>query len=184
MNSYVSKNVSHRVLAAVLALGFGLGLGTPSIAAAGTSDNEVTGRVKEQLAGVNSLKGADIGVKSVDGVVTLSGTVRDSAAKSMAVASAVNVEGVRVVDDELKTAPVQKKAADPVPGKSIPRHSDRDDKITSEVRVLLAESLPGHYKVDVKTTAGVVHLRGELKDRDAIERIRGLVAQMDGVKNV
>ena len=64
------------------------------------------------------------------------------------------------------------------------RQPARDERITLDVRQALAESLPSHYKVDVKTTDGVVYLRGDLKDQDAIAFVKGRVEQVDGVKSV
>lgn len=186
MNRYLSDNAPLRTLLAVATLAFSLGLGKPVIAAGSSSDNGITARVKENLAGVERLKGDDIGVKTVNGVVTLSGTVRDPHAKFAAAQAAISVEGVRVLDDELKTAPVPRKVAmaDPKPGKPMPRHSARDDKITANVRQLLAYSLPSRYKVDVVTSDGVVYLSGDLQSRDAVTRVSTLVAQVNGVKSV
>lgn len=186
MNRYLPDKALSRALLTVAALAFGLGLGKPGIAAGSSSDNGITARVKENLAGVERLKGDDIGVKTVNGVVTLSGTVRDPHAKFAAVQAAISVEGVRVLDDELKTAPVQRKVAmvDSRSGKPMPRHSARDDKITANVQQLLADSLPSRYKVGVVTTNGVVYLSGDLQSRDAIARVSTLVAQVNGVKSV
>ncbi|HEU5398722.1 MAG TPA: BON domain-containing protein [Gammaproteobacteria bacterium] len=186
MNRYLSDKAPLRALLAVAAFAFGLGLAMPCIAAESSSDNRITAQVKENLAGMERLKGDEIGVKTVNGVVTLSGTVRDPHAKFAAVQAAISVEGVRVLDDELKTAPVRRKVAmaDPKPEKPMPRHSARDDKITANVQQLLADSLPSRYKVDVVTTNGVVYLSGDLQSRDAIARVSTLVAQVNGVKSV
>ena len=196
MNRYLSKQTSLRALLATAAASFWLGLAMPAMArdaapvqvtaATIASDNGVTARVKESLAGVQSLKGAGIGVKTVDGVVTLSGTVKDPHAKFAAVQAAISVEGVRVLDDELKTAAERSRVAmaDPKPAKAPVRHSARDEKITANVQQLLAESLPSRYKVDVVTTNGVVYLSGDVQSPDAITRVSNLVAQVDGVKSV
>lgn len=97
-----SKRISLRALLAVAVLGLGLGLAMPAIAG-DLSDSQVTVKVKAALATVKSIKGANIGVKTVDGVVTLSGTVSDPHAKFAAVAAVVDLEGVRILDDRLKT---------------------------------------------------------------------------------
>lgn len=184
MDSHLSKRAPLRALLAMAALSLGLVL--PGIAAGDTnpSDSQVTARVKEALAAVGSLKGANIGVKTADGVVTLSGTVSDPHAKFAAVAAVIKVEGVRILDDELKTPSELQKPAGTGAAKPAVWRPVRDDKITTDVKQVLASSLPNRYKLDVKTTDGVVHLRGDLKDQDAIARIKGLVAQVDGVKRV
>lgn len=196
MNRYLSKNASLRALLAMAGASFWLGLAMPAIArdaapvqvtaATIASDNGVTARVKQSLAGVESLKGDTIGVKTVDGVVTLSGTVKDPHAKFAAVQAAISVEGVRVLDDELKMPTERSRVAmaDPKPAKPPVRHSARDEKITANVQQLLAESLPSRYKVDVVTANGVVYLSGDVQSRDAITRVSTLVAQVDGVKSV
>lgn len=112
MNDYRSKLMSLRTLLAVTVLGLGLGLSTPGIAAGNLSDSQVTTRVKAALANVKSLKGANISVKTVDGVVTLSGTVSDPHAKFAAVAAVVDLEGVRILDDQLKTETDHNQVAD------------------------------------------------------------------------
>ncbi|HEV2332928.1 MAG TPA: BON domain-containing protein [Gammaproteobacteria bacterium] len=196
MNRYLSKKTSLCALLAMAGAGFCLGLAMPAVArdaaptqvthATTASDNGVTARVKESLAGVQSLKGDSIGVKTVDGVVTLSGTVKDPHAKFAAVQAAVSVEGVRVLDDELKTPAERSRVAmaDPKSAKAPVRHSASDEKITVNVRQLLAENLPSRYKVDVVTSNGVVYLSGDVQSQEAISRVSALVAQVDGVKSV
>lgn len=196
MNQYLTKKASLRVLLAISGASIWLGLAMPGLAGnpapsqaaavSSASDNGVTAKVRENLAGVESLKGSSIGVKTVDGVVTVSGTVKDPHAKFAAVQAAISVEGVRVLDDELKTASVQRKVAmaDPKPAKAPVRHSARDQRITADVQQVLAVSLPSRYKVDVMTSNGVVYLSGDVQSRDAIDRVTNLVAQVDGVKSV
>src|SRR5690348_1713821 len=101
----------------VLAAGLAAGLagGMPAIAAdiaatpqehatTAVSDKEITAKVKQRLAATASLRNAAIGVTTVNGVVTLTGTVSDPHAKFAAAALTIQVEGVRVLEDELKTA--------------------------------------------------------------------------------
>jgi len=190
MSRYLSGNTRLRALAAVIGIAFGAVLVAPVYAArsdapaqAASSDSQITARVKEQLAGVPSLKGANVDVKTDDGVVTLSGAVKDRYAKSAATTAALTVEGVRILDDELKITSAPKKVADPRVGKAANRSAE-DDRITADVRQLLAQSIPKRYKVDARTEHGVVYLSGDVMDGAAVERLRGMVAQVDGVKNV
>jgi hyperosmotically inducible periplasmic protein len=189
MKKHLSKQASLRALLAMAALSVGLGLAMPGSAAAddSVSDSQITAQVKQQIAGEPTLKGADIDVKTVKGVVTLSGTVSDPHAKFAAAAAAIRVQGVLTLNDDLKLASERQKVASvssPSPARPAMRHSARDERITLDVRQVLAESLPNHYKVDVKTTDGVVYLRGDLKDQDAIAFVKGRVEQVDGVKSV
>jgi hyperosmotically inducible protein len=189
MNKHLSKKASLRALLAMVALSLGLGLSIPGSAAMdnGVSDSQITAQVKQQIAGEPTLKGADIDVKTVKGVVTLSGTVSDPHAKFAAAAAAIRVQGVLTLNDDLKVASDRQTvalASAPSPARSAMRHSARDARITLGVQQVLAESLARPYKVDVKTTDGVVHLRGDLKDRDAIAFVKERVQQVDGVKSV
>ena len=113
MSRYLSKRASRRALPAMAALVLALGLAMPGTATSDprVSDSQVTARVKQAIAGVASLKGFKIGVKTVDGVVTLSGAVNDYHAKFAAVTAALKVEGVRILDDKLQT-PAERQTAD------------------------------------------------------------------------
>ena len=189
MKQHLSKKAWHRALLAVAALSLGLGFAISGSAATdeGVSDSQITAQVKQQMAGEPLLKGADITVQTANRVVTLSGTVSDPHAKFAAAAAAIRVPGVLVLNDDLKVASDRQKVALASPASSVKpatRHSPRDEKITLDVRQVLAESLAKPYKVDVKTTDGVVHLRGDLKDQDAIAFVKGRVEQVDGVKSV
>ena len=63
-------------------------------------DRAITERVVAVLAGDHRLQGEQIGVTTVDGVVTLSGHVRSPARVYRAVELARQVSGVRAVRDE------------------------------------------------------------------------------------
>ena len=71
-----------------------------------------------------------------------------------------------------------------VPANVAMTHDVSDSQITTDVKTLLAERIPAHYKVDVTTTGGVVFLKGNLADQAMIERVRGMVLKVDGVKSV
>lgn len=198
MKRYLSNKALRGALLAVAGLALGLGLDTQVMAAsadtqAETQDNgvvtaitdkDVTAKVKQRLAAAPALKEADISVTTVKGVVTLSGTVSDAHAKFAAAALAVQVPGVRILDDELKMAPDPRPSDDARAGKPALYRSIPDSRITADVRQLLAQSLPKRYQVAARTDHGVVYLSGELVDGNAIERIRGMVQKVDGVKSV
>lgn len=148
------------------------------------TDKDVTAKVKQRLAASESLKEADIRVTTAKGVVTMSGTVSDPHAKFAAAALAIQVPGVRILDDELKTVSDPKPGVEARAGKPALYRSIPDSRITADVRQLLAQSLPKRYQVAARTDHGVVYLSGEVMDGAAIERLRGMVAQVDGVKKV
>lgn len=66
------------------------------------SDAAVTTKVKAQLATTSGLKALHIHVKTRAGVVRLTGTVPDSAQKSLAEEATKNVDGVKSVHNNLK----------------------------------------------------------------------------------
>jgi osmotically-inducible protein OsmY len=172
---------------AVLSLGLGFAMPGSAATDNGVSDSQITSQVKQQIAAEPTLKGTDIGVQTANRVVTLSGTVSDPHVKFAAAAAAIRVPGVLILNDDLKVASDRQKvavASPPSSARATTRHAARDEKITLDVQQVLAESLRKPYKLDVKTTDGVVHLRGDLRDQDAVAFVKGRVEQVDGVKSV
>jgi hyperosmotically inducible protein len=98
----------NRILAASLALAFaGLAPATFEAAYANddtsgsdqpVSDTWITTKVKAELATTDGVKSTDIDVKTVNGVVTLTGTLASDTAVKKAVAAAESVKGVQKVD--------------------------------------------------------------------------------------
>jgi len=67
------------------------------------SDSWITTKVKAQMVGVDQLKGSDISVDTDrDGVVTLTGSVPNEAARARAIEIARTTKGVHRVVDQLK----------------------------------------------------------------------------------
>jgi hyperosmotically inducible protein len=62
------------------------------------TDTWITTKVKTELAATDTVKSMDIDVKTVDGVVTLSGVLSSDIAVQKAVAAANSVKGVKSVD--------------------------------------------------------------------------------------
>lgn len=62
------------------------------------TDTWITTKVKTELATTDGVKSMDVGVKTVDGVVTLTGVLATDIAVKKAVASAESVKGVKRVD--------------------------------------------------------------------------------------
>lgn len=62
------------------------------------SDTWITTKVKSELATTEGVKSLDISVKTVNGVVTLTGTQPNDLAVKKAVATAQSVKGVNSVD--------------------------------------------------------------------------------------
>ncbi|TLY52146.1 MAG: BON domain-containing protein, partial [Gammaproteobacteria bacterium] len=62
------------------------------------TDTWITTKVKSELATTKDVKSMDISVKTVNGVVTLTGTQQSSDAVQKAVATARGIKGVKDVD--------------------------------------------------------------------------------------
>ncbi|CAI8694004.1 BON domain-containing protein [Burkholderia pyrrocinia] len=62
------------------------------------TDTWITTKVKSQLAATDGLKSLDIGVKTIDGVVTLTGVLPNKIAVKKAIAVSRAVKGVKHVD--------------------------------------------------------------------------------------
>ncbi|MEK6424955.1 MAG: BON domain-containing protein [Burkholderia gladioli] len=63
------------------------------------TDTWITTKVKAELASTKGVKSTDIGVKTVDGAVTLTGVLPSSTAVKKAVAVTKAIKGVKSVDD-------------------------------------------------------------------------------------
>jgi hyperosmotically inducible protein len=152
---------------------------------AAISDTDVTAKVKMKLAGEKGLKGSDISVTTTNGVVTLTGSATGSASKSEAEDLTKQVQGVKDVDNELKTPSSSGTGAKTKAVASNAKHEVSDSWITTKVKSeLFADSLTKGFDVKVVTTKGVVVLSGSLPNEDAVKRAKELAEKVDGVKSV
>jgi len=100
------KNIINRArVIALLALvaGFGACAATATRESTGqyVDDSVITGSIKTQLAGDNFLKSFQIGVKTYQGVVQLSGFVDSPAAATKAGEIAAGTKGVKSIQNDL-----------------------------------------------------------------------------------
>lgn len=181
-----------------------------SIACAET-DPGITTAVKSKLAADDTVKAYKIDVDTKDHVVTLTGTVDNSAAKERAVTLARATDGVNNVIDNLTVAPgatpttgiddpVQDKAAEvrdkadakadsaqKKAGDAMDRAGEvlTDGAITTAVKSkFLADSSVSGMKIDVDTTNGVVTLQGTVPSAAERRRAVELAKETAGVKSV
>ncbi len=69
------------------------------------TDTWITTKVKAELATTEGVKSNDVNVKTIDGVVTLTGVLGTDVAVKKAVAAAESIKGVKKVDhSNLKSA--------------------------------------------------------------------------------
>ena len=111
-------NNTTRTTLSAIAIATAVGLGTTALATAATpsmqqmaptsdhssstgqavNDAWITTKVKSELATTKGVKSADVSVKTVDGVVTLTGVLPTEIAVNKAIAVAKSVRGVTGVD--------------------------------------------------------------------------------------
>ncbi|HEY5806548.1 MAG TPA: BON domain-containing protein [Povalibacter sp.] len=140
------------------------------------SDANVTASVKSALISNDQTKASQINVETSSGVVQLSGFVDSTAAKAAAETAALNVEGVKQVQNKLLI-----RAADRSTGQVVD-----DTVITAKVKGEIAgkAGLDTGSDVNVEVNAGVVELSGFVATADEKVRAGELARSINGVKDV
>jgi len=152
---------------------------------AAVTDTAITAKVKAKLMGEHSLKKSDISVTTTNGVVTLDGSASSSKAKALAEAATKSVDGVKSVDNSLKTPASSKASAKTRDAVAKTKRVVSDSWITTKVKSeILANSVSKGFDVSVETKHGVVILKGTLANQDAIDHVKDIAEKVDGVKSV
>ncbi len=202
MKAFENRRSLFRSTLVAAALAAGLGATETGLAATGDateaqprsdsvgaaiSDTAITAEVKARYLAEEQLKSAQISVTTTNGVVTLTGTVGSSEAKAVAVKLARSVEGVKSVDGadlNILSAAVTVPPAAQEMAQSAER-AISDSVITAKVKSeLLADSVGKGLDVSVTTDHGVVTLRGNLANPDAINHVKDIAEKVAGVKSV
>ncbi len=137
------------------------------------TDSWVTSKAKIALFSDSRVKGRQIKVETMKGMVTLRGKVDSEEAKSAAGEVVKGVEHVKGVKNDLQVvAPKERKAVD---------ISDKDITARVEKRLKQDSSL---RKITARTDAGVVTLAGEAPDITASARASELASEVSGVQSV
>lgn len=145
---------------------------------AAITDTATTAKVKSSLMAEDSLKKSDIDVTTTNGVVSLDGTVSSSKAKSTAETLAGSVDGVKSVDNNLRTPDSSENVAKT-------KQAVADSWITTKVKTeIVASSVSNGIDVNVVTVQGVVALKGILPNQETINKVKAIAANVDGVKSV
>ncbi|HEX5127007.1 MAG TPA: BON domain-containing protein [Rhodocyclaceae bacterium] len=196
--TYICKSsIRSALIAAGLVVGIGAGTSVAIAAdepapqahsdglAATISDTAITAKVKAKLMGESVLKKSDISVTTTNGVVTLNGTATSSNAKSLAESEAMAVDGVKSVDNDLSTPSSNEASAKTKNAVAKTKRVVSDSWITTKVKSeILADSVSKGFDVGVKTTHGVVALKGTLANSDAVDHVKDIAEKVDGVKSV
>jgi hyperosmotically inducible protein len=152
---------------------------------AAVGDTAITGKVKARLIGEPVLKQSDISVTTTNGVVTLDGSASSGEAKSFAETATLAVDGVRSVDNQLKTPSASAASAKAKKAAAKTGQVVSDSWITTKVKSeILVGSVSEGFDVSVETINGVVVLKGHLPDQLALDHVRKATQQVKGVKSV
>lgn len=162
--------------ALILSMGLVAASATAFAGDAHKSDASVTASVKSALIGNDQTKARQINVETRDGVVQLSGFVDSTAAKAAAETAAMNVEGVKQVQNKLLI-----RAADRSTGQAVD-----DTVIAAKVKGEIAgkAGLGTASDVNVEVNAGVVELSGFVATADEKSKAGDLARSINGVKDV
>lgn len=196
-NSYIRNALIVAGIAATLGIGVaGCGeTADQSSSQAGASqditDTAITAGVKAKLAMDRDLDSSDITVTTDNGTVTLTGSVDDTAARSAAETTTRSFAGVTSVNNRLSVPSPGVAAAAKNTGEAVMATGDAagqamsDTWITTKVKsVLLADSEAKGLDVGVDTKDGVVTLEGALATQGAVDHVKALAADVEGVKRV
>jgi hyperosmotically inducible periplasmic protein len=173
------------------------------------TDAGITTNVKTKLAADDTVKAYQVDVDTRNGVVTLSGTVENAAAKDQAIQIARGTDGVRDVIDQIRvneaaatggTYDLENRAER---GAAELKEEGReaaakagevadttgaaitDAAITTAVKAkFLADTTVKGLNIDVDTENGMVTLNGNVSSRVEADRAMTLARNTDGVKGV
>ena len=129
----------------------------------GVKDADIEKAVDEKISATPELSGISATVK--DGVVTLSGEVKDDASKAMAETSVKGIKGVKSVVNNTSVAP-------PPPPPSAAVEIAADDPLTKAV----ADATKDFTGVTATVKDGVVTLTGEIKKTDLPKLMQAIMA--------
>ncbi|MGC9452966.1 MAG: BON domain-containing protein [Oceanipulchritudo sp.] len=162
-------SVNHPFLTLVV---MGTALLAPLAGLASQTDDRIESSLKDTYVFKTFLKEDSIKVQSTDGVVVLTGTVKDGSSRSLAEETAGNLPGVISIDNQLEVA------AD-----SPPEYSD--DWITLKVKmVLMFHRNVSALGTQVTTENAIVILRGEAPSAAHRELATEYARDVKGVKAV
>ena len=143
------------------------------------SDGWISMKVKTTLTFHKNVQATATGVKTQNGIVTLSGTADSEAQKQLTTEYVKDVEGVKEVRNDL----VVSKPAKPAP-KTLGEKVD-DASITAQIKASLLFHKSTHaVATKVVTRNGSVTLRGEAKNAAEKDLVSKLAEDINGVKHV
>lgn len=154
------------IMAAVVSL---LALGVP--AQASKTDDRIESSARQSYVFKTYLKADDIKIQSVNGVVTLTGTVVEESHKSLAQDTVANLPGVKSVDNKLE-----------IKGENPAERSDA--WLTTKVKTMFLFHRNVSAMTEVNTKDGIVTLKGEATSQAQKDLTTEYAKDVEGVKDV
>jgi hyperosmotically inducible protein len=160
------------------------------------TDGWITMKVHSQFIPEDALEGSDIDVDTNNGVVTLTGTVPNEAAKTRAVAIAKATDGVKNVSDKLRIGPAdnasaaardagRKAAQETREATGTTGRAVTDGWIKSKIySQYITEDALDDADIDIDIANGAVTLNGEVRSEAGRSRAQAIAKATDGVKSV
>ena len=155
------------LVAAVLAI-----LAAGATVHASTTDSRIESAAKDSYVFKTYLKDDDIKVNSVDGVVTLTGTVEQETHKALAKVTVEGLPGVTSVENKIE-----------LKGERPPENSDTWVMTKVKTTLLFHRSVSG-FKTEVDVKDGIVTLKGEATSQAQKDLTTEYAKDVEGVKDV
>ena len=137
------------------------------------TDSWLTARTRIALYSDERVKGGQISVETVKGIVVLRGKVDSDEAKTAAGSIAEGVQHVKAVKNDLEVVPVGDRKAADISDKEITRQIETRFSKTAQLA-----------KIDVRTDGGVVTLAGTAPSLGASARASEVARDVSGVRAV
>lgn len=147
-------------------------------------DSVITTKVKARFVKDKQVRARDIEVKTVNGVVELSGTARSTREASRAASIARKVKGVKSVKNDIQVSAQPAASARPATTQRSD-HPVADSVITTKIKGLFVRDKEVSFRtIEVKTVNGVVHLGGTAKSKQEADKAESMARNVEGVKSV
>lgn len=138
---------------------------------ASKTDDRIESSAKKSYVFQNYLHNDDIKIQSVNGAVTLTGTVAEESHKSLAQDTVADIPGVKSVDNKLE-----------IKGETPSELSDA--WITSKVKTIFLFHRNVSALTEVNTKDGIVSLKGEVNSQAQKDLTTEYAKDVEGVKGV
>jgi len=134
-------------------------------------DSRIESTAKKTYVFKTVLKSDDVKIKSVEGVVSLTGTVSEESHKSLAQETVASLPGVKSVDNKLE-----------IKGETPTENSDA--WITAKVKTIFLFHRNVSAMTEVSTQGGIVTLRGKATNQAQKDLSTEYAKDVNGVKDV